>query len=673
MVIVESPTKARTIGVFLGAPYRVESSFGHVRDLPKSQLGVDVEHDFEPHYVVPKKAQKQVTLLKKEAAKADEIILATDEDREGEAIAYHLVEALKLKDKMAEGKVKRIVFHEITKSAIAEAVEHPRAIDENLVNAQQARRVLDRLVGYKLSPFLWKKVARGLSAGRVQSAAMRLIVEREEEIENFKPVEYYTVAAEMEVKGNDEATQTIRFELTKIDGKNISKPGITDKARAERAVAELKDAVYAPPEIKAKEMRKNPLPPFTTSTLQQTAANRLGFSAKKTMMLAQRLYERGHITYMRTDSVNLSREAVERARQYIADTYGNEYLPAAARRFTTKSKLAQEAHEAVRPTRVEMAAGEELEKDERRLYELIWRRFTASQMTPAVFNHGTITIATKKPRGYLLKVTGSTMKFDGFLKVWPTKFSEVQLPTVDEKAELKCRKAEAEQHVTEPPARYNEASLVKTLEEYGVGRPSTYASIISVIQERNYAVKNEQRRFAPTEMGKIVTKLLTENFPKIVDIGFTADVEEDFDEIALGVSNWREVIRNFYEPFAKRLAEKELEIKKEDIMPEEKTDEKCEKCGRDMVIKRGRYGKFLACSGFPECKNTKKLAGAAAEKAGGFVSQSTGIKCPECGEGELVSRRVGRGRARGKIFWGCSRYPKCKHAVWENPAGNSKS
>lgn len=669
LVIVESPTKANTIGKFLGKEYIVDSSFGHVRDLPKSKLGIDTEHNFEPQYVIPTKARKQVNKLKKEAAKAEEVILATDEDREGEAIAYHLVEALDLKKKETEGNLKRIAFHEITEEAIEEALKNPRNINYHMVNAQQARRILDRLVGYKLSPFLWKKVMRGLSAGRVQSVAVRLIAEREKEIRNFKPEEYFTISGLFTFSGRE----PVLFNLYKIGTEAIEKPGIKGKEKAEEIVADLEKAKHKVIKVTKKEVKRNPLPPFITSTLQQEGARRLGFSSKKTMMLAQRLYENGLITYMRTDSVNISKEALAAAEKLIKEKYGEKYALPKPRRFTGKSKLAQEAHEAIRPAKPRIMPEEaSAEKDEKKLYGLIWKRFIASQMPQAIMSATSIEMTSENgKKKYGLKANGNVMIFDGFLKVWPASVKEEILPEIKEKESPEKAEIKEEQHFTEPPARFNEASLVKALEENGIGRPSTYASIISVIQVRNYVKKNEQKRFEPTEIGEKVNDLLMEHFPKIVDIGFTADIEEELDEIALGVSKWQEIVKEFYEPFEKRLAEKYEEVEKKDIMPEEKTDEKCEKCGKPMVIKMGRFGKFMACSGFPECKNTKKVEGGGAI-VGRFEPQKTGLPCPDCKVGEIVSRRVSKGRARGKIFWGCSRYPDCKYASWENPTKEEK-
>jgi len=656
LVIVESPTKAKTISKFLGKEYEVESSYGHVRDLPRGALGVDVEDTFDPKYVIPRKQQKMVTALKKKAAKADEVILATDEDREGEAIAWHLSQALKLDPK---APVKRIVFHEITKPAIQAAIENPRALDNNMVDAQQARRVLDRLVGYKLSPFLWKKVVRGLSAGRVQSVAVRLIVEREEEIKAFKPEAYYKIKIILDSPKHPEV-DPFEANINKINGESLPTPGIPKKEEAESAVKQLQNSEFSITDLSSRESRRNPLPPFITSTLQQTSSQRLHFSAKKTMFLAQNLYEKGLITYMRTDSVNLSNEALSAAKEWIEKEYGQEYGTSAPRKFASKSRLAQEAHEAIRPTNI--AATPEslkLDKDVFRVYDLIWRRFVASQLPPAVFESSTYTIEAKgkKPEEKIeLSVSGSVMKFPGFLKVWPTTFEDTFLPKLEVKEELNLKEASSEEHFTEPPPRYTEASLIKVLEKNGIGRPSTYAPTISVIQERNYVTK-EQNKFTPTDIGTLVNKVLTEHFPQIVDMDFTANMEDSLDEVAEGKREWRGIVKDFYVPFEKLLETKQEEVKKQ--LPEEMLDEKCDKCGKQMMVKYGRFGKFKSCSGFPDCKNAKPLPK--------DPPKSTGLKCSECGEGEIVERRVSRGRARGKLFWGCNRYPKCKHAMWENP------
>ncbi len=655
LVIVESPTKAKTISKFLGKGYLVESSYGHIRDLPKSTLGIDVEKNFEPKYIVPVKAKKVVKQLKADLKKSDEIILATDQDREGEAIAWHLAQALSL------DKYKRIVFHEITKTAIERALTESRELDMNMVDAQQARRILDRLVGYKLSPFLWKKVTRGLSAGRVQSVAVRLIVERENEIRAFKPEEYWTIIAEL-LKGSD----PVEFSLSKIDGRAVDKLEIKTKEQADRIVGDLEKAKFVVSSVEKKEANKNPLPPFTTSTMQQAAATRLGFSAKKTMLLAQRLYESGHITYMRTDSVNLSNESVSAAKEWLTKELGEDYSLPKPRLFKASSKLAQEAHEAVRPTNI-FATPEiiELEDEgEKRLYKLIWQRFVACQMPQAKVALTTVDVEAGPPRrageagNYTLRTNGQMIIFPGFLKIWPQKFSERDLPELAKGDQLDLKAIKPDQHFTEPPPRYTEASLIKILEEYGIGRPSTYAPTISVIQVRNY-VKKESGKFSPTETGELVNKVLTEHFPQIVDIGFTAKMEEQLDQIADGKEKWQQVIGDFYGPFEKNLELKYNEVNKSDFVKEEMTDIKCEKCGKLMMIKYGRFGKFMACSGFPDCKTTKALPKE--------PPKTIGMKCPKCSEGDVIERRVSKGRARGKIFWGCSRYPKCDYASWTNP------
>ena len=532
LVIVESPTKAKTISQFVKNDYKIESSYGHIRDLPKSKLGIDLENNFEPQYIIPVKAKKLVSGLKKLAGKSDGVILATDEDREGEAIAWHLIKALGLTPE----KTERIVFHEITKTAIEEAIKNPRKINENLVNAQQGRRVLDRLVGYKLSPFLWKKIAKGLSAGRVQSVAVKLIAEREEEIKKFKPEEYWTISAIFQ-KENGEFFEAM---LAKIDGKTIEKLDLGNKEVADKILADLKNAEFEVEKIEQKEVKKNPLPPFTTSTLQQTAAKRLGFSAKKTMLMAQRLYEKGLITYMRTDSVNLSKESLVAAKNWLEKELGSNYSSQAPRIFTTKSKLAQEAHEAIRPTDINKNPSQKNIEDqsERKLYDIIWSRFLASQMPQAEFYATQIDIKADK---YTFRANGNMLKFDGFLKVWKQKFIEKDLPKISKGEKLNAKELIPAQHFTEPPPRYNEASLIKTLEEYGIGRPSTYAPIISVIQNRNY-VEKQNGKFVPTEMGTLVNKVLIENFPEVVDVDFTAKMESSLDAVAEGNENWQDLI-----------------------------------------------------------------------------------------------------------------------------------
>ncbi len=657
LVIVESPTKARTIGSFVGKEYKVESSFGHIRDLPKSKLGVDVEKEFEPSYIIPIKARKNASALKKLAEKAEEIVLATDEDREGEAIAWHLKEILKGTDK--DKKFSRIVFHEITKTAIEKALENPREINLEMVDAQQARRILDRIVGYKLSPFLWKKVVRGLSAGRVQSVALRLIVEREEEIKAFKAEEYWTLGAKLKAKKGE-----FEARLTKMGNVPVEKFSFQNTDSAETVSNDLKQAEYSVSSVTSKETQKHPLAPFTTSTLQQEANKRFRLSAKQTMMLAQRLYENGQITYMRTDSVNLSEESLVAASKLIAESFGKEYQLPEPRKFKTKSRIAQEAHEAVRPTNPFLkpqafgGPGVGEDKAQEKLYELIWKRFVASQMPSAKFLATVAEVSAKGEENYELRANGSQLVFDGFLKVWTQPASENNLPEIKEGEKLELKELIKEQHFTEPPARYNEASLIKVLEENGIGRPSTYAPTIATITARRYVEKNQDRRFQPTEMGELVTKVLKEHFPQIVDSQFTADMEENLDKIAEGKKNWRHVLADFYNPFAKLLEIKYSEVSKEEISPDETTDEKCDKCGKPMIIKRGRFGKFLACTGFPDCKNTKSIA---------IVREPLG-KCPKCGEGNVVQKKTKKGR----FFFGCDKYPACDFASWKRPGAETK-
>src|SRR3989338_4996506 len=667
LIIVESPTKANTIKKFLGKDYKVLASFGHVRDLPKSELGVDVENNFTPKYVIPLKARKTISELKKEAKKIKSTILATDEDREGEAIAWHLAQILELDNP------KRIVFHEITKSAIAHAIENPRTIDLNLVNAQQARRILDRIVGYKLSPFLWKKVYRGLSAGRVQSVAVRLIAEREREIQNFKADEYWTISAELQKPDTREKFEArlgkkIMEKIYKgaSVGKSVDKFDIKTKEEADGILKELEEKEWRVQNVEKKAVSKNPWPPFTTSTLQQEAFRRLDFFAKQTMRLAQQLYEgvelgegaAGLITYMRTDSLNLSEDSLASAKEYLAREVGEKYALPSPRRFKTKSKGAQEAHEAIRPSdpaRVPESVKPFLDQRQYRLYDLIWRRFTASQMPQALFDATSVDIKAGLPAqagDYTFRANGQTLKFDGFLKIYPLKLTELSLPELKLEDELELVKLRPAQHFTEPPPRFSEASLIKILEKNGIGRPSTYAPTISTIQERGYVKKNEKRQLEPSEVGFIVNDMLVEHFPEIVDIQFTAKMEEELDEIALGKKEWLPLIKEFYEPFSKHLAEKYESVEKQEF--NENTDEVCEKCGKPMIIKRGRFGKFLACSGFPECKNTKNLP-----------PVSLHLTCPKCKEGEIVERSTRRGR----MFYGCSRYPKCDFASWQRPSG----
>ncbi|MFZ5559522.1 MAG: type I DNA topoisomerase, partial [Patescibacteria group bacterium] len=652
LVLVESPTKSKTLQGFLGPKYRVYASFGHVRDLPERELGVDVRNNFNPKYRIIPKSRKVINYLKEQTLKYPDVILATDEDREGEAIAFHLKEALGLK------KPKRIVFHEITKSAIEEALKNPRDIDINLVDAQQARRILDRLVGYKLSPLLWKKVAKGLSAGRVQSVAVRLVVERQKAIDEFKPTEYWTIVATLlKIKNQKSKIKNNEFkaELNKKDGKIIPKLRIKTKEQADEIVKDLKDIEYKIDSIEKKEIKKYPFPPFTTSALQQEASRKLRFSAKQTMFIAQQLYENGLTTYMRTDSLNLASQAIFKIRNLIGKDFGKNYLPLKPNFYKTKSKVAQEAHEAIRPTFPEKKPEDikqSLNKNQFALYNLIWQRTIACQMNPALFDNTIIDIKTSQSKNkhiYEFRATGNVIKFDGFLKVWPTKSEEIILPQIEKNEILKLIKLIPSQHFTQPPFPYTEATLVKALEENGIGRPSTYAPILETIQKRGYVIKRV-RYLYPTDMGVLVNNLLVEHFPKIVDIGFTAKMEDDLDEIANGKKKWVPVIENFYWPFEEELNKKYLEIRKKEII-EEKSEEICEKCGSPMVIKIGRFGKFLACSNFPKCRNTKQ------------IQNSTNVKCPKCNKGEILERKTKKGR----IFYSCNQFPKCKFALWDYP------
>lgn len=652
LIIVESPTKCKTISRFLGPKYKILSSYGHIRDLPKKELGVDTKHNFKPKYVIPYKARKRVQELKSYLPKAEIVILGVDEDREGEAIAYHLTKVLNLD---GEKSYQRIVFHEITKSAIERALKNPRKIDMNLVNAQQARRILDRLVGYKLSPLLWKKIMRGLSAGRVQSVAVRLVVEREREIQNFAPQEYWTIIAQLEKEIAENSSLLFEAALIKKDGKTIPKLGIKTKKEANKIVKDLEGAEYKVIDIQKKEVKKNPLPPFTTSSLQQQAWSNLHFSAKKTMYLAQNLYERGLISYHRTDSLNLSDKALFEAKKFITEKYGEEYWPGFSRKYKTKSKTAQEAHEAIRPTNPNLTPqdlsrkAKFSDKNTERLYDLIWRRFIASQMSEARFDSSQVNISAKN---YIFRATGQILKFDGFLKVYPIKREEVELPLLKKNEILNLKKLIPSQHFTQPPARYTEASLIKVLEKEGIGRPSTYAPTLDTIQKRNYVKKDEKKRFQPTEMGILVNDILVKHFPKIVDIKFTAQMEENLDKIAAGKEDWVKTLHNFYEPFEKNLKQKHQEISKEDMV--EKTEKICPQCGSPLVIRLSRYGKFYGCSKFPKCKYKAPLP-----------RPTLGIKCPKCKKGEIVEKTT----KKGKIFYGCNKWPDCDFALWDKPNG----
>ncbi len=647
LIIVESPTKAKTLKNFLGAGYTVLSSYGHIRDLPKSDLGIDLENNFKIKYIIPIKAKKNVTLLKKEVAKSDYIYLATDPDREGEAISWHLMEALDLKKK---NNFKRITFHEITKNAIAESLKKPLEINQDLVDAQQARRALDRIVGYKLSPFLWKKVARNLSAGRVQSVAVRLIVQRENEIKNFQSEEYWSLGIVLKKQNESAEFEAI---LSKIKNQSIPKPGIKTKKQIDDILKDLEGAEYKVFNLEKKETKRNPLPPFTTSTLQQEASKKLKFPAKMTMRVAQDLYEKGFITYHRTDSLNLSNQSLSQAKNFISKEFGVEYCLEFPRKFKTKNR-AQEAHEAIRPTNAENTPEKlSLEPRQAKLYKLIWSRFIASQMSQAVFDSLKAEIIANND--YLFQTNGSLLKFDGFLKVYQMKYEETELPDLTENEVLNLIKLKPEQHSTQPPARYTEAGLIKEMEANEIGRPSTYAPIISTIQDRNYVQKNEDRRFAPTEIGIMVDEILVNHFPEIVDIKFTAKMEKDLDKVAQGKESWIKVLEKFYNPFAKNLETKYAEVEKKKIEAElvEKT---CPKCGKPLAIKFGRFGKFLACSGFPDCRHTEPLEN---------KTIKTGVICPKCEQGEIIGKKT----KKGKIFYGCSKWPDCDFALWDKPTG----
>jgi len=661
LVIVESPAKARTVGRFLGKGYTVRASVGHVRDLLRSELSVDVNNDFKPKYRIPNEKRLVVKELKELAKKAEEIYLATDPDREGEAIAWHLLEAAGIDQKYS----RRVVFHEITEAAIHEAFSHPREIDMNLVNAQQARRVLDRLVGYSISPILWEKVRSRLSAGRVQSVALRLIVEREREIQAFVPQEYWTIGAEFKPEGLD---ASFIAHLSKIDQQD---PQLPSEDVVNNVLLDMEQAEYLISRIKRSERRRKPEPPFITSTLQQEASRKLGYTAKRTMALAQQLYEgldvgeggsTGLITYMRTDSTNVAEIAQAEARQFVLQTYGSNYLPETPPQYKTKAKGAQEAHEAIRPTsvmRTPEKVKEFLSRDQFRLYQLIWQRFVASQMENAVYDTISVEVTGKSnEHEYLLRASGSTLKFAGYLVVYEEARDEDQKPEEEENVRIPMGVEEnqrqelvrlmPEQHFTQPPPRYTEASLVRVLEEYGIGRPSTYAPILSTIQERGYVIR-DAKRLIPTETGMLVNDLLVAHFPEIVDTGFTANMEEDLDEVAEGSRRWVDVIREFYSTFSPMVerAQAEMPASKTEL---EKVGRACPECGKDLVIRWGRYGKFISCSGFPECRYTEAWL------------EKIGVTCPQDG-GDLVLRKSRKGR----IFYACSNYPNCDFVSWKKP------
>ncbi|MCR6596632.1 type I DNA topoisomerase [Bacillus halotolerans] len=651
LVIVESPAKAKTIERYLGKKYKVKASMGHVRDLPKSQMGVDIEQNFEPKYITIRGKGPVLKELKTAAKKAKKVYLAADPDREGEAIAWHLAHSLDL-DLHSDC---RVVFNEITKDAIKESFKHPRMINMDLVDAQQARRILDRLVGYKISPILWKKVKKGLSAGRVQSVALRLIIDREKEINDFKPEEYWTIDGTF-LKGQE------TFEAG-FFGKNGKKLPLKSEADVKDILSQLKGNKYTVEKVTKKERKRNPALPFTTSTLQQEAARKLNFRAKKTMMIAQQLYEGidlgkegtvGLITYMRTDSTRISNTAVDEAAAFIDQTYGKEYL-GGKRKPTKKNENAQDAHEAIRPTSVLRKPSElkaVLGRDQLRLYKLIWERFVASQMASAVLDTMSVDLTNN---GLTFRANGSKVKFSGFMKVYvegkddQLEEKDRMLPDLQEGDTVLSKDIEPEQHFTQPPPRYTEARLVKTLEELGIGRPSTYAPTLDTIQRRGY-VGLDNKRFVPTELGQIVLELIMEFFPEIINVEFTAKMEKDLDNVEEGNIEWVQIIDNFYTDFEKRVKKAESEMKEVEIEPEY-AGEDCELCSSPMVYKMGRYGKFLACSNFPDCRNTKPIV------------KQIGVKCPSCGEGNIVERKSKKKR----VFYGCDRYPDCEFVSWDKP------
>jgi len=657
LVIVESPAKAKTIGKYLGKKYVVKASMGHVRDLPKSQLGVDVEDDFSPKYITIRGKGDILKELRDARKKVKNVYLAADPDREGEAIAWHLAHIL---DVDTDGPC-RVVFNEITKDAVKEAFKHPRAIDMNLVNAQQARRILDRLVGYQISPLLWKKVKKGLSAGRVQSVAVRLIIDRENEIRAFNPEEYWTLTAQF-LSGKS------KFDA-RFHGFGDEKKELKQEAEVEALLEQIKGESYRVLSVKQTERKRNPSAPFTTSTLQQEAARKLNYRASKTMSLAQQLYEGidiggegtvGLITYMRTDSVRISPTAQEEAKEYITEEYGADFYPPETRNYSTKSKGAQEAHEAVRPTSVLRHPDkikEFLSRDQYRLYKLIWERFVASQMASAVLDTMTVDIGAGDAR---FRATGSKIRFPGFMTLYiegndegkeGKEEDEKFLPPLEQGQDLDLQNLDPKQHFTQPPPRYSEARLVKTMEEIGIGRPSTYAPTLETIQKRGYVLL-EEKRFVPTELGEIVNEMMKEFFPNIIDVDFTANMEQNLDEVEEGAFDWVKVLNAFYGDFEKdlKIAEEEM---KHVVLEEEVSDVPCEKCGKLMVYKHGRFGKFLACPGFPDCRNTKPIL------------KEIGVPCPKCAEGQLVERKGKRRR----IFFGCDKYPECDFIIWDRPIG----
>jgi DNA topoisomerase-1 len=708
LIIVESPAKAKTLKKYLGRGFDVKASVGHIMDLPKSELGVDTEKDFAPTYNVIKGKQKVIDDILEASKKASRVYLAADPDREGEAIAWHVAELLNL----PKSKVSRVLFHEITRTAVLKALEEPLELNQKRFESQQARRILDRLVGYKISPILWTKVRRGLSAGRVQSVAVRLVVEREKEVKAFLPQPYWTISAAMQGEG-----KPFPARLVKVDEEKIDRLTINTQEWADQIVAAAGKGIWKIASVQKKQRKRNPDPPFITSTLQQEASKRLYFSAKKTMMLAQQLYEgmeigeagaQGLITYMRTDSIRLSDTAITDARKLILDSYGKQYLPDEPIVYKNK-KNAQDAHEAVRPTSMEFPpekVKQYLEVDQFKLYELIWKRTLACQMSQAIFDQTAVELESKSDKVYHFRANGSVIRFDGYLKLWQVADEEPsaediadRLPDLQESTKVLCEKVDSEKHMTQPPPRFSESSLIKELEEKGIGRPSTYAAILSTIQDRKYVEKVENR-FKPTDLGDIVTELLIENFKDIVDVTFTATMEDQLDQIEEGSADWVKTLRNFYTPFEDTLklaAEKMRDVKREETLTEldcpkcakklvikwgrngkfiacqgypecrftgefkvaedgkvelqaaPTTDEKCPNCSEPMVVKTGRFGRFLACSAYPGCKTTKPI--------------TTGIQCPDCKQGELSQKRT----RFGKAFYSCTRYPECKYAIWDKP------
>ena len=660
LVIVESPTKAKTISKFLGNDYEIKFSMGHIMDLPKSKLGIDIENNFSPEYEVIEDKKKLIAELKSAAKNADSILLATDPDREGEAISANIQEILLSgKSHVNKDKFKRIVFHEITERAIKEALLQPRNVDEHLVGAQVARRVLDRLVGYQISPVLWKKVRRGLSAGRVQSVALRLLVEREREIGTFSQSDYWTIHAQLT---NKKSTPSTEFDLIEIAGEKveikdtitlydgdytISKTVIDQEKKAVDLVETLNQKQFVVADVVQRQAKRSPYAPFTTSTLQQDASRRYGFSGKRTMSLAQKLYEEGFITYHRTDSVILSQAAIEQMRAYVVEEYGQKYVSDQPRVFSAKQKLAQEAHEAIRPTHVKTQVSKVegvLGKDYARLYDMIWRRAVASQMADALIDSTTVYVDTEDKK-YRFKANGSVLVFEGFLKLNPQALKEKVLPVYTTGEQLHPSDIRSEPHQTLPPPRYNDASLIGTLEEKGIGRPSTYASIISTIIDRGY-IERIEKRFEPTPVGMAVTDFLVKNFSTIDDIPFTALMEDELDNIASGKKNWKSMMKDFYIPFEKSLAEVQ-DAERVKIETEE-TAEKCPECGEALVVRFGRFGKFISCSTFPDCKFTKPYV------------EETNVICPKDG-GKVIVKKTHKGRK----FFGCSNYPNCNFAAWK--------